>query len=201
MATRSYVAIKNFDNTFTNIYVHWDGYPSHNGRILWQHYRTEEALRELLSFGSRSILPTTPNNDNTYSDEPAETFENIEAWIRAADQQWAEYLYYFDTADDTWYVIGNLDNETPEPLFDVLELDLEEEIKELQAKIDDNLAENEKLQNMVDFYRAEQVRTKGEHYEVDSGASHILKCACGWRNATSAEGKKLFQEHLSDSTL
>ena len=56
MATRSRIAIENADGTFTSVYCHWDGYPSHNGQILFDCYNTHAEVRELLSHGDLSVL-------------------------------------------------------------------------------------------------------------------------------------------------
>lgn len=56
MATRSNIGILNKDNTITSVYCYWDGYPSHNGKILLENYNTEEKVRELLKEGDISSL-------------------------------------------------------------------------------------------------------------------------------------------------
>ena len=56
MSTNSTIAKKNLDGSITAIYCHWDGYPSHNGRILLEHYNDEEKINELLSIGNLSCL-------------------------------------------------------------------------------------------------------------------------------------------------
>lgn len=52
MATRSRIAIRNADGTYTSIYCLWDGYPSHNGQILHDHYNTEAEVRALMALGN-----------------------------------------------------------------------------------------------------------------------------------------------------
>ena len=52
MATRSTIAVVNPDNTVTQIYCHWDGYLSHNGRILKESYTDLNAVKELISHRS-----------------------------------------------------------------------------------------------------------------------------------------------------
>ena len=56
MGTRSTIAIQNADGTVTGIYCHWDGYLSHNGRILNEFYTDEAQVRELLALGDLSSL-------------------------------------------------------------------------------------------------------------------------------------------------
>ena len=56
MATRSLIAKQNQDGTITSIYCHYDGYPSHNGVILQEHYNTPFKVDQLLALGDLSIL-------------------------------------------------------------------------------------------------------------------------------------------------
>lgn len=56
MATRSTISIRNADGTYTGIYAHWDGYLSHNGEILRQHYTDEAKIRQLMALGDISVL-------------------------------------------------------------------------------------------------------------------------------------------------
>ena len=59
MGTRSTIAIQNADGTVTGIYCHWDGYLSHNGQILQDHYTDEAKVRELIALGDISSLGET----------------------------------------------------------------------------------------------------------------------------------------------
>ena len=56
MATRSRIAMEMEDKTVVSIYCHWDGYPSHNGRILIDHYNTHEKVKALIALGRLSSL-------------------------------------------------------------------------------------------------------------------------------------------------
>jgi hypothetical protein len=67
MATRSRIAIENQDGTVSSIYCHNDGYPSHNGCILNDHYPDREKVEKLIALGSISSLapevePTGPHS-------------------------------------------------------------------------------------------------------------------------------------------
>ena len=78
MGTRSTIAIQNEDGSVTGIYCHWDGYLSHNGRILQDFYTTEAAVRELLALGDLSSLGANIGekhdfNNAPYADTIAET--------------------------------------------------------------------------------------------------------------------------------
>lgn len=56
MATRSRIGIEKEDGTILSIYCHWDGYPSHNGKILLEHYSDRDKVSALLELGAISIL-------------------------------------------------------------------------------------------------------------------------------------------------
>jgi hypothetical protein len=121
MATRSTIAIQNQDGTVTGIYCHWDGYLEHNGRILHDHYTTEEIVRELISFGHMSSLGIgihpDPNEDHDFEEpqknvcvfygrdrgereQEAETFHN---WNNLLNSQGQAYNYLF-VPGEGWYV-------------------------------------------------------------------------------------------------
>lgn len=56
MATRSRIGIENEDGTVSSIYCHWDGYPSHNGKLLVENYQDREKVKALIALGSISTL-------------------------------------------------------------------------------------------------------------------------------------------------
>ena len=68
MGTRSTIAIQNANGTFTGIYCHWDGYVSHNGKILAENYTTEAKVRELIALGDLSILGKTIGSRQNFDD-------------------------------------------------------------------------------------------------------------------------------------
>lgn len=56
MSTRSNIAIERANGEIAYIYAHNDGYPSHNGRILRDHYSDRETVESLIALGNISIL-------------------------------------------------------------------------------------------------------------------------------------------------
>ena len=56
MATRSTIAVEHADGTVSQVYCHWDGYLTHNGQILIDHYDTQEKAEQLVSLCSMSSL-------------------------------------------------------------------------------------------------------------------------------------------------
>ena len=80
MATRSRIAIENQDGTVLSIYCHWDGYPSHHGPILLEHYTTQEKVKSLIELGSiSSLAPETEIPEGV-----AHNFENATEGIVVA---------------------------------------------------------------------------------------------------------------------
>jgi hypothetical protein len=56
MSTRSDIIVHRADGTWARIYCHLDGYLSHNGRILFEHYTSQRQAEELISHGDMSSL-------------------------------------------------------------------------------------------------------------------------------------------------
>ncbi len=52
MATRSTIAMEFADGTVEQIYCHWDGYLSNNGRILQEYYRVPFKVQRLIDGGA-----------------------------------------------------------------------------------------------------------------------------------------------------
>jgi hypothetical protein len=56
MGTRSTIALEYADGTVEQVYCHWDGYLSHNGRILRDHWSDPFKLQGLIDMGDLSSL-------------------------------------------------------------------------------------------------------------------------------------------------
>lgn len=128
MSTRSRIAIKEANGTYTSIYCHWDGYPSANGKILLHHYTDAATVHQLMSLGDISALGNTPHpNPNgwtmdsterynnslciTYSGRgeicPATTSKDLDDLLKLWRDSWGEYLYIYD--DGIWlYTYGDV---------------------------------------------------------------------------------------------
>ncbi len=70
MGTRSTIGIQNADGTVTGIYCHWDGYLSHNGRILAENYTDEDKVRKLIGLGDISSLGPHIGNQHDFDNAP-----------------------------------------------------------------------------------------------------------------------------------
>jgi hypothetical protein len=96
MGTRSIVGIQEKDNTITNIYVHWDGYPDGVGAVLLAHYASEERIRALMASGSHSTLGADPQ-EGAYGGEDDEAIRT-RTWPDAGQ----EYVYLYRSGE--WHV-------------------------------------------------------------------------------------------------
>jgi len=119
MATRSTIAIQNQDGTVTAIYCHWDGYPSHNGRILQENYTTEAQVRELLALGDLSSLGETIGEKVDFDDYDSHKGQCV-AYGRDRGESGVDqviyrnyksvekqaYNYLFDPENGKWQVNG-----------------------------------------------------------------------------------------------
>lgn len=81
MGTRSTIALEFADGTVHQVYCHWDGYLSHNGRMLLEHYSNPFILRDLIDLGGLSSLRPTIGTKHAFSqfDLPK---EEVEAFIK-----------------------------------------------------------------------------------------------------------------------
>lgn len=68
MGTKSSISVQVGDYVKT-IYCHWDGYPSHNGRLLLEHYNSQEMAEALVKLGDLSSL------EESIDCPPGHTFE------------------------------------------------------------------------------------------------------------------------------
>jgi hypothetical protein len=67
MATRSTIAMEFADGTVEQIYCHWDGYLSNNGRILQEHYKDPFKVQQLIDGGAVSSLRPEVGEKHAFS--------------------------------------------------------------------------------------------------------------------------------------
>lgn len=113
MATRSDISVKVGDK-YRTVYCHWDGYLTHNGAILLEHYNSQKLAEELVSNGDISSLGEKCSKPEGHSfenriegytvyygrDRGEEGTEYKESEERPQCEE--EYLYVFE--DDKWHV-------------------------------------------------------------------------------------------------
>jgi hypothetical protein len=67
MATRSTISLEFADGTIGQVYCHWDGYLSNNGKMLMEYYSNPFILRDLIDLGSLSSLRPTIGTKHPFS--------------------------------------------------------------------------------------------------------------------------------------
>lgn len=96
MATRSTIAIEFADGTIGQVYAHWDGYLSHNGKILLENYSDPFKLRQLIDFGDLSSLGTSLGEQHPFSEfeiakEDPERDAKLALVAKAKDEGWTTF--------------------------------------------------------------------------------------------------------------
>jgi hypothetical protein len=154
MSTRSIISIEQKDGTYKSIYCHLDGYLTHNGAMLLDHYKDRKKVEELLNLGDISCLAPKVNPDPgkphsfdynerqegvvvAYQRDRGET--NVSAKIVSLDDffedTWIEYFYVYDLKGNWKYY------DYDEPY----------ELKDVQKELDKEYA-SLKLKRPKDFY-------------------------------------------------
>lgn len=124
MATRSTIAIQLENGSINQVYCHWDGYLSNNGKILMEYYNNAEIIKYLISKGSISILAKNINHNKDSKHEfnspqkdvcvfyhrdrdeelYIDSFENFEEY--SENGNFEEFNYIFK--DNEWYYFQNI---------------------------------------------------------------------------------------------
>jgi hypothetical protein len=108
MSTNSTISLLEPDGSVKSIYCHWDGYPSHNGKMLYEHYNSEALARKLIALGNISSLYESCDlvEGHTF-DNPIEGYtvayhrdrgEDLDIWTAPAlnELEWESYNYLWD---------------------------------------------------------------------------------------------------------
>lgn len=126
MATRSSIAMLYKDGTVGAHYCHSDGYLSYNGKMLYEHYKNVDKVKELIALGDMSSLNievSAPKGvKHSYDDscdnvcvfygrdrgEPnveTQRYESLEKYL--VDGNFEEYDYVFKEKNGQWYLINH----------------------------------------------------------------------------------------------
>ena len=76
MGTRSTIALEFADGTVEQVYCHWDGYLSNNGRILQNYYMDPFKVKELVERGGMSSLESEVDGCIFYTERGEELSVN-----------------------------------------------------------------------------------------------------------------------------
>lgn len=148
MGTRSNIFVKLNDTEFGKIYCHWDGYPTHHGKILQKFYKTHSKCKSLLKLGNisslrrklRPVKGITHTYENPQEDVvvaygrdrgeteqamqiiAAKTPDEVRHAMKIAGENWdIEFFYVFDGSE--WFVFGDPNNCEVLKVSDVLKME------------------------------------------------------------------------------
>lgn len=119
MSTRSVIATTTDKGTLKGVYCHFDGGIGHNGRILVNHYTSEEKVNELISNGGISSLDESIGQKHSFNNRPEgqTTFyhrdrgEPLEIYNWKTTKQLKEDMYdcefFYVFLKGDWYVADN----------------------------------------------------------------------------------------------
>ena len=129
MGTRSFIGIENEDNSVKYVYCHWNGYPSHNGKILSKNYTDRKSVNKLLEGGDMSVLKEDITDVEYYNqmkgqdpDNDAALVDNMEVFLEDIKNSWCEWVYILNK-DNKWMVSSDSDWSDMKPLNEVLSED------------------------------------------------------------------------------
>ena len=110
MGTRSTIALEFADGTVEQVYCHWDGYLSHNGKILQSNYMDPFRVKELLALGDFSSLRDSVEEtaETAYSqrgeDCGARRYMNVDEYFADCQQEEYDYILRNVNGAATWFV-------------------------------------------------------------------------------------------------
>lgn len=137
MGTRSRIGyIGTNGRNIVSVYCHWDGYPSHNGKILLENYNTLDKVKELVDEGDISSLRPKCNKPEGHSfNKPVDGYtiyygrdrgeigvrplsaSGKQAFLKMASDSGGEYAYLFVPSEDgnrgEWFYSSDMVNLKP----------------------------------------------------------------------------------------
>jgi len=107
MGTRSNIAYEQADGKVIVTYCHYDGYPKHNGRLIYKHYNNKAKAKELANVGYLSGLePTIAESieDRVHQHKP-EVYDNIKQYLNVVSGD-IEFVYLY--SDGEWHILEDM---------------------------------------------------------------------------------------------
>ena len=104
MATRSTIWLKESEDKFIGIYCHFDGYLDGNGKILFEHYKELDKVKELIALGDISSLGEEVKETVAYFRDRGEEFHQFGTIsIAGMRKDFEDYNYLYQ--DGKWFLI------------------------------------------------------------------------------------------------
>jgi len=131
MGTRSTIALEFADGTVKQVYCHWDGYLSNNGKILQNYYMDPFKVKELVERGGMSSLESEVDGCSFYTERGEELsvnqYKDIAEYF--AEYQGEEYDYILRLVDGkaVWFVRCYASNDKWVTLAEAREMEAMEE--------------------------------------------------------------------------
>lgn len=123
MSTHAAIIQATAEGEYRGIYLNYDGYPEHAGRILKEHYTSDEAVTALIGLGDLSGIEATPEASVAYHRDRGEK-KHIRAskdlnWIR--EQLDTSYTYLWEEGEWRTFTSSEFYKETQRMLQDAAE--------------------------------------------------------------------------------
>ena len=120
MLTNASITYRYANGSFAQIYVHFDGYLDHTGKMLNTHYTDPAKVAKLIKLGSLSSIGPEIGTKHDFEEriieecnaygrdrgercQSAELFKNFEEFVDEGDHQQYNYLFQ----DGSWYVANS----------------------------------------------------------------------------------------------
>ena len=110
MGTRSTIALEFADGTVEQVYCHWDGYLSNNGRILQESYMDPFKVKALVGLGGFSSLEDTVGATalQAYTqrgeDKCVNKYKNSDEYFDCSQQEEYDYILRNVDGKAVWFV-------------------------------------------------------------------------------------------------
>ena len=106
MSTRSNIVYDTGDSVRA-IYCHHDGYLDYNGRILFEHYNSEDKVEALIELGDfTSLKPTIEETRKKVMNCEQETNRSLDQYMHLAHNSDIQYIYLWDKY--MWWISRNI---------------------------------------------------------------------------------------------
>lgn len=120
MSTNASVHVKGTDGKIRSIYIHWDGYLSHVGKLLRDNYNTQDLADDLVHMGDCSSLEATLDDSTFYHRDRNEDWSDVQPNVSATlqdslDDNAQQFDYYYD--ENGWHLVAD---GVPVPFGDVI---------------------------------------------------------------------------------
>jgi hypothetical protein len=100
MATRATIAYADDDGSYHAVYLHFDGYPEHAGRVLKEHYTSIESARTLIAGGDIRSLANDGTPERFTDGNRTVVMPTHAALHEFARNCGTKYVYLFE--NDCW---------------------------------------------------------------------------------------------------